>query len=161
MSEQELQYMRQELVRLRQEIAIRPIRVPTRGGSGGLASVPTIFEITDGETITALNRIGILRVTVELDDTDLPTVTIPVSVPDGGIYVVPANPTPAGLPSGLGVGRQIGAETYGFVLNDSRATPFWDVVQSDRVWTPTTVTIDKVQGLKTARWILNVIRHQL
>jgi hypothetical protein len=153
--EREVQRLQAQVDRLSAKVPVR------RETSAAGAETPTIYEIADGETITALNRIGIVRITSEIDGGDLPTVTIPAEVPDGGTYVVPANPTPAGLPSGVGVGRRIGSESYGFILNDSRASIVWDVVQADRCWTPETVTIDKAQGAKTARWIFHLIRHQL
>jgi hypothetical protein len=68
---------------------------------------------------------------------------------------------PSGLPSGLGVGKIVGSSDYGFVLNDSRSGILWDLVLGDRLWTPDSVTLDKVQGLKTARWILNIVKIQL
>ena len=140
-----------EIARLRQSIAMRPLRVPTRGGAA--ASIPAIYIVAGGQTIAEWGSPGIRKRTSALAASDLP----PGTGGTAGVVTVAANPIPAGLPNGIGVaGRQAdGLAT--FILHDSSSTLASDLVAGDVIFCSGAATFDVVVGAVTYRYAATTV----
>lgn len=136
------------IARLRQEMAMRPIRVPTRGG--GSAKPIDLYQVVAGQLLSYIGRQGIAKLADIMAGSALPD---PGGGVDGQITAVPAYPWPAGLPDGIGVGLRVGTTTdYVFLLNDYRGGVGPDAVVGDIVLPSGSVDLDKVDGAKTYRY---------
>jgi hypothetical protein len=100
-----IQSLRQEITRLRQEIALRPIRVPTRGGAGS-PSPYFLATIVGGNVIAPSGYLGVNLATVA-----------PVSIPDYDLTSIPSTV------DGVGVARRIDTGAYILVAHYKPFTP--------------------------------------
>lgn len=85
MNPTEAQQLRQEIVRLKQEIALRPIRVPTRGGGSPIATYLGIIGVGNiAATVGTTNYYGLKYPAANV--TTVPTIIPPTGLgacPDG------------------------------------------------------------------------------
>lgn len=103
-----------EVTRLKQDIAIRPIRVPTRGGAAPPPVISRIYVVVGGNTVPYLGGTGIKHVNTAIT-------TVPA-----GIDV--ATMTPSTLPDGLGWGYLIDDMSYALLINDVNSFIQYDLV---------------------------------
>lgn len=135
-----------EITRLRQEIALRPIRVPTRSI---VPSESHLYMVVGGNILPSGQTVGVARRTDAVAGSEMPAGTGGSS---GDTLIQPAYPFPAGLPLGVGVGQHVFTLAYAFLLIDNHTTFASDLPLGRRAFTGTTVNLDKIVGGVTYRY---------
>ena len=140
--------LEQEVADLRERLR----QVPGVFSPSSEAKSIDLYQVVAGQLLSYVGRQGIVKLQDLLAASALPD---PGGGVDGQITTVPAYPWPASLPDGLGVGLRVGTTTdYAYLLNDYRGgTSGPDAIVGDIVLPSGTVTLDKVVGAKTYRYV--------
>lgn len=129
-------------------------RIPSRFAGGGASTPPAIYVSSGGNALNAGSgyafSAGILRRTDQVAASELP---VGSGASPGDTVLVPAWPIPANLPLGVGVAQAQFGGAYIFVLNDNRSNFPGDLPIGRRVWVGSTVSLDKVSGGITYRYV--------
>lgn len=125
-------------------------RIPSRfAGGGGPTQTPPLYFIAGGNLLVSGLTVGILKRTDTVAGTELPVGT---GGAPGDTVTVLANPIPANLPAGVGVGIHCITGAYSFLLLDSRASYVSDLPLNRRCYAGGTVNLDRVSGGITYRY---------
>jgi hypothetical protein len=133
-------------------VAARPL-IPMMGGGGAAIPASYFYIVTGGSTIPSLGVLGIPRAAAVISPSSLPD-----GPPGTGIVLVPAYPTPIGLPAGIGTVLRVdasGNSTYYFVRIDSQTAGAYngrDLRVGDGIFAYGLTYLDKVSGPTTWRY---------
>lgn len=130
-------------------------RIPSRfAGGGGASSTPPLYFIAGGNLLVSGLSVGIVKRTDAVAGTEMPVGT---GGAPGDTVTVLANPIPANLPPGVGVGVHCITGAYSFLLLDSRASYASDLPINRRAYAAGTVNLDRVSGGITYRYVCLLI----
>ena len=145
---QAVQQVSQDVKNLQADGKRTPLVTPYNPG-GAVASAPPLYFIAGGNLLVSGLSVGIVKRTDAVAGTELPVGT---GGAPGDIVTVPANPIPANLPPGVGVGIHCITGASTFLLLDSRASYVSDLPINRRVYAAGTVNLDRVRGGITYRY---------
>lgn len=128
--------------------------LPSRFGASSPALVPNLFILLGYNSLSGVSILGVQERTDAVLGSEMPA---GVGGLPGDIVIVPASPSITGLPNGVGIAQRITTAEYVWVINDINCPISGDLGAGQKITTGgQTVTLDKVSGGVTYRYILQI-----